>query len=59
MLSPTILQNQFGYGLPSSLPVPLTMKKFQIPLLSAVIGVLIQADQFRLLPLKALYDMII
>ena len=59
MLSPTIPQVQFGYGLPSSKPVPLTQKKFQIPLISSIMGVLIHPDSFRLLPLEAFYDTIL
>lgn len=59
MLSPTIPQVQFGYGLPSAHPVPLTQKKFQVSLISSIIGTLIHADNYRLIPLKSLYDMLI
>lgn len=59
MISPTIPQCQFGYGQVSAKPVAISTRKFQFPLLSSVIGVLLPADQFKLLPLKALYNLLI
>ena len=37
--------------------IPISRRTFKIPLLSAVIGLLIPATQFVLLPIKALNDM--
>lgn len=59
MLSSTIPQAQFGYGQVSATPVPISTRKFQFPLLSSVMGVLLPADQFKLIPLKALYNVLI
>lgn len=59
MLSPTIPQVQFGYGLPSAYPIPLTQKKFQFSLISSIMGTLIHADNYRLIPLRCLYDTMI
>lgn len=39
--------------------VPLTQKKFRVPLISAILGVLIPPDQFTLIPLESLYNLIL
>ena len=59
MISPTIPQCQLSYGkiLPS--PVPVGQKVFKMPLLSSIIGVLIPADQFLLIPLLTLNNLLI
>jgi|688.fasta_scaffold335189_3 hypothetical protein len=50
---------QSGYGLISALPVPVPVRKFSIPLLSTILGILIPSDQFCLLPLQVLYNVLI
>jgi hypothetical protein len=48
---------QNGVILPTKIPV--SQRTFKIPLLSSVIGLNIPQDQFVLLPLKALSDVLI
>lgn len=59
MLSPTIPQARFGYGKIMEKPLPIPVRTFKIPLISSVMGVLIPADQFLLIPLKTLYNLLI
>jgi len=59
MLSPTIPQCQMSYGRILSAPVPITTKVFRNILLSGVIGGLIPANQFALLPLASLNNTLI
>jgi hypothetical protein len=59
MLSAFIPQCQFGYGMIAAKPVTVATRLFQIPLISTVIGVLIPADQFCLLPLAALNNLLV
>jgi len=59
MLSPTIPQARFGYGKIMTTPMPIAVRTFKIPLISSVLGVLIPADQFLLIPLKTLYNMLL
>lgn len=40
-------------------PIPLTAKKFRMPLISAVLGILIPPDQFQLLPVASMKDIIL
>ena len=40
-------------------PVPVPVRQFSVPFLSAICGVLIPEDQFCLLPLIALYNLLI
>jgi hypothetical protein len=46
---------QNGLILPSKIPI--NRRKFKIPLISAVMGLLIPESQFILLPLEALNDL--
>jgi hypothetical protein len=39
--------------------IPVAMRTFKIPLISAVLGLLIPQNQFILLPLRALNDVLI
>lgn len=54
MISPTIPQAQIQNGnlLPSKVPV--LTKNFKIPILSSVVGVLIDPSSFLMIPLKSL-----
>ena len=40
-------------------PIPLTRKTFRMPLLSAILGVLIPPDQFKLIPAASLQNLIL
>jgi hypothetical protein len=59
MISPTIPQAKFAYGKVLNKPLPIPSKTFKMPLLSGIIGVLIPADQFMLIPLSCLYNILI
>lgn len=59
LLSPTIPQCQLSYGKVLSAPIPISKKRFKIPLLSTVLGVLIPVDQFVMIPLKSLMNTLI
>lgn len=48
---------QNGLILPSKVPV--STQLFRIPLLSTVCGILIPPDQFLLIPLQALYNLLL
>ena len=50
MLSPTIPQVQMQNGIILNHPVPVSTRRFRIPLASSICGVLIPPDQFRLFP---------
>lgn len=59
LLSPTIPQCQMQNGkiLPSKVPVSSQM--FRLPLISAICGILIPPDQFLLIPMAALYNLLL
>ena len=59
MISATIPQCQMSYGKVMSAPIPVTKRVFKTPLLSSIIGTLIPADQFFLIPCESLQNMII
>jgi hypothetical protein len=40
-------------------PVPIARKKFRIPLISAILGILIPPDQFELIPAASLKNIIL
>lgn len=40
-------------------PVPISRKKFRVPLISAILGILIPADQFQLIPAASLRNIIL
>ena len=40
-------------------PVPVMRKKFRIPLISAILGILIPPDQFQLIPAASLKNIIL
>jgi hypothetical protein len=46
-------------GLVLPQPVPVGLKTFRIPLISAVLGVLIPPDQFQLIPAGALKNFLL
>ena len=46
-----------GVILPS--PIPLARKTFRIPLISAILGILIPPDQFKLIPAATLKNLIL
>lgn len=48
---------QNGVILPQKIPV--SQAVFRIPLISSICGVLIPVDQFLLIPMKALYNLLI
>lgn len=50
MLSPTIPQCQMSYGKIQNYPVPVSKKRFRIPMPSSIVGINIPPDQFRLFP---------
>lgn len=50
MLSPTIPQCQMAYGVIQNTPIPISKRRYRMPLASSLCGVLIPPDQFRLLP---------
>ena len=56
MISATIPQAYMGNGniLPVGLPVQ--VKRFYLPLLSSVLGVLIPPQSYQLLPMKVLFN---
>jgi hypothetical protein len=59
MISPTIPQCQFSYGAITQSPVPVSTKVFKLPLLSGIIGALIPPDQFLLIPLQSLNNLLL
>ena len=59
MLSATIPQVQMQNGILLRQKIPLTKKTFRLPLLSSICGALIPPDQFTLIPLKALYNLLL
>lgn len=40
-------------------PIPLSRKTFRIPLISAILGILIPPDQFKLIPAASLKNLIL
>jgi hypothetical protein len=40
-------------------PIPISRKKFRVPLISAILGVLIPPDQFQLIPAACLRNLIL
>lgn len=48
---------QNGILLPA--PVPLRRKTFRVPLISAILGILIPPDQFKLIPAASLKNIIL
>lgn len=40
-------------------PLPVRRRTFLIPVLSAIVGVLIPPDQYKLLPLKAMMNLLL
>ncbi len=56
MISATIPQCSMQNGNLLPYPVPVQVKRFYIPLLSAVLGVLIPPVSYQLIPMKVLYN---
>lgn len=54
MISPTIPQCSVQNGNILPQKVPVSTKVFRFPLISSIVGVLINPDQFILIPMKAL-----
>lgn len=40
-------------------PIPISRKKFRVPLISAILGILIPPDQFQLIPAASLKNLIL
>jgi hypothetical protein len=59
MISATVPQVQMQNGLLLPQKIPLTKKTFRLPFLSAICGALIPPDQFTLIPLQALYNLLV
>lgn len=59
MLSPTIPQCQMQNGLLLPHKVPVFTQLFRLPLISSICGILIPPDQFLLIPVKALYNLLL
>lgn len=59
MISPTIPQCQLAYGKITAKPLTVPARTFKIPLLSTIVGLLIPADQFVLIPLKTLNNFLL
>lgn len=58
-ISATIPQCQMANGHILKQPIPVTRKKFRVPLISAILGILIPPDQFQLIPAAALKNIIL
>lgn len=58
MISPTIPQCQMMNGKIMKQKTPISKRTFKIPIISAILGLLIPEDQFVLLPIKALNDVL-
>jgi hypothetical protein len=58
-ISATIPQCQMANGKILKQPIPISRKKFRIPLISAILGVLIPPDQFQLIPAASLRNLIL
>lgn len=54
MISPTVPQCSLMYGTLQAQKTPIYRKKFKLPLISSVIGVLIDPSQFLLIPLQSI-----
>ena len=54
MISPGVAQIGLYQGVIQTQKTPCIRKKFKIPLISAVMGVLIDPSQFLLIPLKSI-----
>lgn len=50
MISPTIPQCQMSYGKIQLYPTPVSKKRFRVPMASAICGINIPPDQFKLFP---------
>lgn len=59
LLSNTIPQCSMRNGVILPAPVPVRKRTFLMPVLSAVVGVLIPPDQYKLIPLKALMNLLL
>ena len=59
MISNTIPQCQCAYGQVLATPVVVPVRQFSIPLMSSIIGILLPADQFCLIPLTALRNFLV
>lgn len=59
LISPTIPQCQINNGLISSSKFPIVQRKFKIPLISSVMGVLIDPSQYKLIPLQSLSTLLL
>ena len=58
-ISPTVPQCQMANGIILPQKIAVSTRTFKIPLISAVIGLLIPENQFVLLPLRSLNDLLI
>lgn len=54
LISPTIPQCQIQNGQILPHKIPVSTRTFRFPLISAIVGILIQPEQFIMIPMKAL-----
>lgn len=59
MISPTVPQCQINNGYILSTKIPITQRKFKIPLISSILGVLIDPSQFKLIPLQSVSTLLL
>lgn len=59
MISATIPQCQLSYGNILQSKVPVLYRKFLIPFISSVMGILIPPESALLIPMKVLYQTLI
>lgn len=58
-ISATVPQAQMNQGVISKSKFPVPSQRFSVPVISAVIGALIPADQFLLIQMRALKDLLL
>jgi hypothetical protein len=56
MISATIPQSYMANGNLTAVGAPVQVKRFYLPLLSSILGVLIPHQNYQLIPMKVLYN---
>lgn len=59
MISPTIPQVSMQNGVLLDTTIPCAKKTFRVPLISAICGILIPPDQFLLIPMGSMYNLLL
>ncbi len=59
IISPTVPQCQINNGLVLQTKVPIVQRKFKIPLISSVLGILIDPSQYKLIPLQSISTLLL